>query len=294
MAKTKRALCLVDLGGEARSGSAGFPPEQYSQFLKEMAGVLERLGANPVKRAQDTLMASFPQPGPALEATQEIKILVDREQAEGRLPASVGVRVGLHWGEVLRHGSDLFGEAINVAAHLANLARPHQILTTSEILEAAPPSRSLTFRFLTRQSVPGRQPEVDVYELNWEQGVTTTAKPSFAGRGELVPQLVLSCGGKQVAAGPDCQVVTLGRDAKNDLVVPQSWVSRYHARVEWGHGQFVLRDQSSNGTYLYLPQREPLFIKMGEHPLKGEGSILLGDDRGPDSPEAIKFALEKG
>ncbi len=44
---------------------------------------------------------------------------------------------------------------------------------------------------------------------------------------------------------------TIGRDAKNDLVIPHPTVSRFHARIEQRDGSFVISDlNSSNGTYI--------------------------------------------
>ena len=47
--------------------------------------------------------------------------------------------------------------------------------------------------------------------------------------------------------------VNIGRDADNDLVLAsrQGYVSRRHARMEYAHGQLVLRDcHSTNGLFV--------------------------------------------
>ncbi len=44
---------------------------------------------------------------------------------------------------------------------------------------------------------------------------------------------------------------TIGRDPKNDLVIPHPIVSRFHVRIHRQHGAFVITDlNSSNGTYV--------------------------------------------
>ena len=60
--------------------------------------------------------------------------------------------------------------------------------------------------------------------------------------------------------------VTIGRDAKSDLVLPDAGVSRNHARIELRHGAWVLVDGgSANGTELNgLPVGPPQQLKAGD------------------------------
>jgi pSer/pThr/pTyr-binding forkhead associated (FHA) protein len=44
--------------------------------------------------------------------------------------------------------------------------------------------------------------------------------------------------------------VGMGRDASNEVVVAQSAVSRFHARIAPGDGGYVLTDQSTNGVFV--------------------------------------------
>src|SRR5262249_346540 len=45
--------------------------------------------------------------------------------------------------------------------------------------------------------------------------------------------------------------LTVGRHPDNDVMLPHNSVSRYHARIEWRHGQIAVTDVgSTNGTLL--------------------------------------------
>jgi pSer/pThr/pTyr-binding forkhead associated (FHA) protein len=49
----------------------------------------------------------------------------------------------------------------------------------------------------------------------------------------------------------DQDVMTIGRSASCDIVIPQSIVSRLHARIELQHDRYVLSDAgSANGTFV--------------------------------------------
>jgi len=70
---------------------------------------------------------------------------------------------------------------------------------------------------------------------------------------------------------------TLGRDQSNDLVIADPMASRNHARVEKRKDQFVLVDQSANGTYVTVTGRKEITLRRSEFVLYGSGEIAFGD-----------------
>ena len=48
------------------------------------------------------------------------------------------LRAGLHYGEAVERGPDVFGHAINIAARVAAQARGGQVLATAQVADAAP------------------------------------------------------------------------------------------------------------------------------------------------------------
>jgi len=47
------------------------------------------------------------------------------------------------------------------------------------------------------------------------------------------------------------RAITLGRDRKNAIVIPDPYVSRQHARIVWRNGQYFLEPLGSrNGTFV--------------------------------------------
>ncbi|MDM8524436.1 FHA domain-containing protein [Desulfococcaceae bacterium HSG8] len=85
--------------------------------------------------------------------------------------------------------------------------------------------------------------------------------------------------------------VTMGRQRHNDLVVQDNRVSRSHARFEYRKGQFLLIDQSTNGTYVFIKGQKGMNLKQDELPVQGSGIIGLGRKVTPDSPQAIHFTV---
>ena len=95
--------------------------------------VREALGGHgpPIKWIGDEAMFGFPDPATAL---QVLGSLLPACRAEPRIPLT---RAGLNHGPVQRRGNDLFGSTVNVAARVAALASPGQLLATQPVADVA-------------------------------------------------------------------------------------------------------------------------------------------------------------
>lgn len=72
-------------------------------------------------------------------------------------------------------------------------------------------------------------------------------------------------------------VALLGRNPASDLVVDNGYASRNHARIEYRHQHFYLRDDSRNGTFVRLGDTQQVIHLRGEEmPLGESGEISLG------------------
>ena len=86
--------------------------------------------------------------------------------------------------------------------------------------------------------------------------------------------------------------LTMGRSADNDLVMKGHLISRLHARIEIRRNEFVLIDQSTNGTFVQSADGEESFIRRGSSQLRGQGMIGLGSRPRQGSPHTIRFTCE--
>jgi pSer/pThr/pTyr-binding forkhead associated (FHA) protein len=82
--------------------------------------------------------------------------------------------------------------------------------------------------------------------------------------------------------------IVLGRGSQCDLVIPDSRVSRTHAIIEHERGTFVLKDTSTNGTYVQVGEEDVLFLHRDQLKLHGRGRIRPGRtlDDAPSDPDA--------
>lgn len=109
-----------------------------------MTGVVEhRADARIVKELGDGLMVWFPDPFDGLDGALAMLLAVDAARRADDFP--VAIRMGLHVGEVLPRGNDLVGATVNVAARIAALAGPCELLASEVAVHACgerlPPAR---------------------------------------------------------------------------------------------------------------------------------------------------------
>ena len=127
------AICFLDITGYTR-----LTQERGDVAAAELAQSLNRLvqrsvgahGGRPIKWLGDGVMMYFSEPAGGVRSALEV---VAGVAAAGLPPA----HVGLHAGPVLFQEGDYFGTTVNVAARIAEYARPGEILVSQEVVDAA-------------------------------------------------------------------------------------------------------------------------------------------------------------
>jgi pSer/pThr/pTyr-binding forkhead associated (FHA) protein len=84
----------------------------------------------------------------------------------------------------------------------------------------------------------------------------------------------------------------MGRREDNDLVIDDRHASRLHAFIEYRDGRYVLSDQSTNGTCVFVKGRKGIILRREEMIINNSGVIGLGIVANYNSPEAIRFVIK--
>ena len=127
------AMCFLDITGYTR-----LTEERGDEAAADLAARLAILvrrssqehGGTPVKWLGDGVMFYFREPAAAVLAALEMTDLVERQ---GLPPAHVGI----HAGPVIFQEGDYFGRTVNLAARIAEYARPGEVLVSQEVVDAA-------------------------------------------------------------------------------------------------------------------------------------------------------------
>jgi adenylate cyclase len=126
------AMCFLDLTGytrltEERGDAAA------ADLAARLAGLVRRSAVEhdgtPVKWLGDGVMFYFREPAAAVVAALEMVEVVGRQ---GLPPAHVGI----HAGPVVFQEGDYFGRTVNLAARIAEYARPGEVLVSQEVVDA--------------------------------------------------------------------------------------------------------------------------------------------------------------
>ena len=261
--------------------------EIVSHTLSIMTSLTNAHGGTVKRTIGDEVMSTFPYPFRALDAA--VKMLRAISQDPYLSQYGLSIKVGLHFGEVLQENDELFGDAVNVAARMAGLAKANQIILTRSTLDHLPALANELMRNLGPVKIRGKQQTIDIVECLWQVGED---HPSTTLQGSMdIPQpqatLILRYRDQKFKITKDSFV--MGRGKQNDLVVRHKKVSREHAYIEFGRETFVLVDQSTNGTFLRIGTDKTIFLHREQVHLRREGIISLGQDIDEDDAEFIYF-----
>jgi len=273
----ERAILFADVSGSTSLyEKLGDKPaaKAIETLLEELRGVVARHKGNVVKTIGDELMVVFAKPGAACDAAWEM------QQRVSALPPAVGVklaiRIGFHFGPVLEEKGDFWGDGVNTAARLADLAKGGQILTSGATADTLSAAHRSTLRDLDLLPVKGKQEAVRVFELMWGDPEDATQVARFASSARVMTRLSLQIRGQRIDFPREKAELVLGRDATCDIVVGEMTASRLHARIERRGAQYALIDESTNGTYVEIEGDREVLLHRDRVMLRGRGKIAFG------------------
>jgi class 3 adenylate cyclase len=273
----ERAILFADVSGStALYELLGDKPaaKAIDACLSVLREVIARRDGLVVKTIGDELMVVFNNPQAACEAAREM------QQSVTALPPTAGaklaIRIGFHFGLVLEDKGDFWGDGVNTAARLAGLAKAGQILTTGATANALPGIQRSNLRDLDAISVKGKHEAVRVFELMWGDTEDATQVAGLASSANVQTRLTLEVGERTMGFPLDKSVLIFGRENTCDVVVREKTASRQHARIERRGVQYVLVDESTNGTYVAIEGDREVMLRRDSIMLRGRGKIALG------------------
>jgi class 3 adenylate cyclase len=253
--------------------------------LKELRKVVEHRRGTVIKHTGDGLMAVFGDADRAAEAAVAMHLKLRETPAhEQRL----AVRIGFHFGPVIVSRSDVFGETVNFASRLAELAAPGRALTTAETWRRLSDEWKRQLHQAAPRVLRGASRPLDLFELRCESMGDITVLQDAGATGEADHELKLFLDEQTLVLNAAKPIARLGRDPSADLRVSDKRASRQHAQIELRGDKFVLIDRSTNGTFVAIEGEKEFLLSREEAVIRGQGHIALGSScRG--NPTAISF-----
>lgn len=123
---------------------------------REAGPIIRREGGRIVKHIGDGLLCTFADPQGGLRAAVA---LLDAA------PEPLRLRAGVHTGEAIASTDDVIGNAVNLAARVAETARGGQAVATLEAAEAAGPTSGVVFGRVRSRKLKGISERVGLVEI---------------------------------------------------------------------------------------------------------------------------------
>jgi class 3 adenylate cyclase len=293
-ATRQAAVLFADIAGSTKLYESLGDAEALATITKALdviRQICEDHGGRIVKTIGDEAMAVFPNAANASYASITMQTQVSAMRTSRGAP--LALHAGFHYGPVIDDGKDVFGDSVNLAARLTELAKSGQTLVSADTVSVLSPSLKSRTRTQDSHTVRGKQNDIAVFELIWQESPEelTAMAPRATTR---AARLTLKHGGRTIELGPTVNLFTMGRDAASDLVVGDRMASRQHARIERRREKFVLIDHSTNGTYCTVQGENEIELRREEFTLRGRGRIVFGHPYAEDPSEFVEFDVPPG
>jgi class 3 adenylate cyclase len=240
--------------------------------------VTEANGGRVIKTIGDEVMALFPDGNVAAAAAIEMQNGIERLEPTGG--QRLGARIGFHFGPAIERDGDVFGDMVNLAARLSDVAIRGQVITSRATVDALNPVLRGCCRPLHAIDLKGKG-EVAICEVLWqesEQSLTVLASSEHSAATRAT-KLVLEYGGREIVLDAGKPSLAFGRDKAQELVVEDSNASRAHGRIEMRAGKFFVVDHSVNGTWVTVEGNPEFVLRREDFALLGRGWIAFGQSR---------------
>ena len=295
--KSDLTILFVDVSDNTRLYESLGDAAAYREVrecMTMLGGIVKRHGGRVVKPVGDGALCSFPGADLALTAAREMQTSVHQ-----RLPVrdcKIAIRVGLQHGPVLLTGDDVFGDTVNTAARMVQLAASGQIITTGDTYQLVSSQHRGSIRRLDALPVKGKHKEIAIYEVLWQVTVDHTQMPGWLSAAVAQAQAE-SARLRLHFEGSDTLIVDaidIGRQGSNGIVLKDLMASRNHARIERRKDKFVLIDRSTNGTFLKMNDGKEFKLRREEMILYGSGVISFGHHASEEGADIVGFRCESG
>jgi adenylate cyclase len=219
--KVKRRLTTVlcaDVHGYSRlmgadeAGTLG----TLRRYRAAIAGLVERHDGRIVNTWGDAVIAEFASVVEAVQCAVEIQQEISSQNSDPPHAHQMRFRIGVNLGDVMVDGSDIFGDGVNIAARLQELAEPGGVVVSASVYDQVHNKLSVGFDCLGQQQMKNVAP-VTSYRVT--MGGRAAGRHSLPVDGSPTPQA-----GAVAASEAGAQPI-------RDRYEPSTWMSSISDRL---------------------------------------------------------------
>ena len=230
-------------------------------------------------------------------------------------PLRMGLKIGMAHGSVVHKEGDTYGDPVNLAARLSDMAGARTIWADDAVIAqlrqsfprgqqspdrhaGMPVVDKVRYRSLGLIRVRGLSQPQSVFQIEWSEDASSDLM-TVRGAMQDLTRDALSTGGSialawlgtsRVYAARELPI-TIGRIPDSGFVVSNQRVSRTHARIEFINGAFVLSDVSSFGSWVRFTDNpgSEILLRRNQCILHATGEIALGAPFSDFSAATVAF-----
>ncbi len=259
-------------------------------------------GGNVVKMLGDGVLLTFTNNRMAVECMSTIQQEHSRRVAKWPNRLRLMMQIGMARGQVVLVDGDCFGDAVNVASRLSDLAGPEQILVNETVIKKLSKGQPVRSRSLGPIRIKGRAEPAEVFRIEWQAEMLSEFLTLPGDLQNLQKSTESVYGGIELQwldAGRTFNLIDLplkiGRVPEADFVVNDPRVSRLHASIDIRSGHYLLEDTSSYGTWVrFVGAENAIALRRQECLLHGDGEFSMGAPFTDISAPTVSFRLVDG
>jgi adenylate cyclase len=204
--------------------------------LQAYRAILDRLIAAHHGRifstAGDSVMADFASPVDAVECAVAVQEAIDKENAKRAPGEQMRFRIGVHLGDVIVEGANLFGDGVNIAARLEALAEPGGICLSGAVRDQIGTRLPVAFVPLGDQRVKNIAEPVRAFKIAGSSDAPAAVAVSHLGRGSIRTRVIAGAAAAaiMIAAGGGAWWLWAGRQS-DQRVQPETTAARLQSQT---------------------------------------------------------------
>ena len=162
-AKVKRRLTTV-LCADVQGYSSLMEADEAAtlgmlrRYRAAIAGLVERHDGRIVNTWGDAVIAEFASVVEAVQCAVEIQREISNQDSDPPHAHKMRFRIGINLGDVMVDGSDIYGDGVNIAARLQELADPGGVVVSSSVYDQVHNKLSVGFDCLGQQQMKNIAP----------------------------------------------------------------------------------------------------------------------------------------